>query len=524
MNEKQTGSFYTPESLVKYMSRYSMQKRTPLNILEPSVGDGRFIDALTGYGRDIDAIEIDQDKINAINNKNYTNIKLICTDFVRFSLESDKKYNLIIGNPPYISKKVLTDEQRELSWKLTGYWSLPNAIFQNLWVSFVLGALKLLNLENGAIFYVLPFEFLQVQYAEKLRNFLEEKFNYIEITTFRESVFPQIEQDVCLVYMTNVKDAVPIIKYTTVNNINDLKPLHYSEICRNKPLKKWSNSILSDDETELLHSMEEKYIKVHELGEISPGIVTGANSFFIINSTKVEELNCKDKVLPILQHSSSIGNLLVFLNSDMKKLQQANKAVWMLNLSGINEDTFSLKLNEYLNGGINRENDKLNERYKCKQRSRWYDVPVIKSGQLMFFKRYNRLPKLIVNSANVYTTDISYNIRLKENFDPPSVAFCFYNSLTLALCEYNGRFYGGGVGELVPSEFKSLCLPYLRIDDKSIEIFDKMFRENLEIERIIDFVDSKVFAELGKEQILKLKSIRNKYLERRIKKTLTSND
>ena len=521
MNEKQTGSFYTPEPLARYMSTYAVQKRAPRHILEPSVGDGRFIAPLVEYGGYIDAIEIDPDKINE-NNK-YTNVELICADFVKFALDSDKKYNLIIGNPPYISKKVLTDAQRELSWELTEHWRLPKAVFQNLWVSFVLGALKLLDLENGAIFYVLPFEFLQVQYAEKLRNFLEEKFDYIEITTFKESVFPQIEQDVCLVYMTNIGDIVPIIKYTTVNSINDMKPLYYSEICRNKPLNKWSNSILDDDETELLLSLQENYIRICELGDISPGIVTGANNFFIINTTKVDQLNCKDNVLPILQHSSSVGNLLMFINADMENLRQANKAVWMLNLSGIKEDTFSVELNDYLKSGVNRETDKLNERYKCKQRIRWYDVPMIKNGQLMFFKRYNKLPRLVVNSANVFTTDISYNIRLKESFDPPSIAFCFYNSLTLALCEYNGRFYGGGVGELVPSEFKSLCLPYVKIDDRTIKILDEMFRNNLAIENIIDFVDSRVFVDLDKEQILKLKKIRDKYLQRRIKNILTSN-
>jgi len=517
MNAKQTGSFYTPKPLAKYMSRYAMQRIPSQRVLEPSVGDGRFIESIMEYQCDIDAVEIDFIKINEIKNK-YYNVNLICTDFIKFALDSNKKYNLIIGNPPYISKKVLTDDQRELSWKLTEYWSLPNAVFQNLWVSFVLGALKLLDHENGAIFYILPFEFLQVQYAEKLRNFLEEKFNYIEITTFKESVFPQIEQDVCLVYMTNIKDIVPVIKYITVNSFSDMNIIHYSEICRNKPLKKWSNSILDDDETELLQNLQENYIKISELGDTSPGIVTGANSFFIINTKKVEELNCKDKVLPILQHSTSIGNSLILKNSDIVKLQQSNKSVWMLNLSGVEEDLFSPELKDYLDSGVNRENDILSDRYKCKQRLRWYDVPVIKNGNIMFFKRYNMLPRLIVNSANVYTTDISYNIRLKEKFDPSSVAFCFYNSLTLALCEYNGRFYGGGVGELVPSEFKSLCLPYRYIDIQDINQLDMMFRENALIEDIIDFIDSKVFANLDKEQILKLKKIRNKYLERRIKR------
>lgn len=61
-------------------------------------------------------------------------------------------------------------------------------------------------------FFVLPFEFLQVQYAEKLRIFLEKKFNTIEITTFEDRVFTDIEQDVCQVYFSNEEFAKPFIR------------------------------------------------------------------------------------------------------------------------------------------------------------------------------------------------------------------------------------------------------------------------------------------------------------------------
>ncbi len=85
-----------------------------------------------------------------------------------------------------------------------------------------------------------------------------------------------------------------------------------------------------------------------------------------------------------------------------------------------------------------------------------------------------------------------------------SVAFCFYNSLTVTLCEYRGRFYGGGVGELVPSEFKSLCIPY----------------NNINIEEIFDYVDSIVLEDLSITDIKAIKKIREKYLLRRLKEKI----
>ncbi len=120
--------------------------------------------------------DLNKDEVHKYN----TNNKKIITkkaDFICYALENDEKYDLIIGNPPYIAKKNLSVEDRENQIKFTEFWNLPSPVFQNIWVSFVLASIKLLNIDDGAIFFVLPFEFLQVQYAQKLRNFLEEKFN-----------------------------------------------------------------------------------------------------------------------------------------------------------------------------------------------------------------------------------------------------------------------------------------------------------------------------------------------------------
>lgn len=134
-----------------------------------------------------------------------------------------------------------------------------------------------------------------------------------------------------------------------------------------------------------------------------------------------------------------------------------------------------------------------------------------------FFKRFHYLPKIIINSADIHTTDIAYNIRIKDKYDPSSFAFCFYNSLTLALCEYNGRFYGGGVGELVPNEFKSLAIPYKKVAKEHLQQLDNMFRTETPFSDIIDYVDTVVLGSLSDNEIKLLQNVRNRYLTRRLK-------
>ena len=284
---------------------------------------------------------------------------------------------------------------------------------------------------------------------------------------------------------------------------------------RNKPLKKWSNCILNDEETETLNSHSKKYMSVSEFGDISPGIVTGANSFFVLPKKEIDKLLIsKQYILPIITKASIIPQLLVLKTADFRKTFTEKNRTHLLDLSKLKEEDFSKELRSYLQKG---EEEEINKGYKCKTRKRWYDVPIIKKGDVCFFKRYHNVPRVVVNRAGIHTTDIVYNIRLKEDYEAESFAFCFYNSLTLAFCEYYGRFYGGGVGELVPSEFKQLSLPYKKIENQHIEKLDKMFRGGSDINEIVDYVDNIVLNNLSYDEIQLLQQIRARYLKRRLK-------
>ena len=514
MNNKATGSYYTPDNLIQQMVEYLQDRIIPIKILEPSAGDGRFVPFLRVFECPVTLVEIEESKSRELRKQYKNECTILCNDFISYALETDEKYDLIIGNPPYISKKILTKEQRDISLDIIGFFDLPNSLFQNIWISFILASLKVLS-DNGTLFFVLPFEFLQVQYAEGLRAFLETKFNTIEITTFEDRVFPDIEQDICLVYLSNEPEAKPYIQYTTVKSDSNFEVVFQSVIMRNKPLKKWSNCILDDNETEKLHEIANLFPLVSSFGDISPGIVTGANSFFIVNKGKKEflQMDNDDLFLPILSKSSKLKQMLLMSSSDFNELANQEAPVYLLNLNGVEESVFSTNLISYLQEGKTTE---IPSRYKCSKRKRWHDVPIVKNGQACFFKRFSIIPHLIINNPEIHTTDIAYNIRFNDGFESQSFAFCFYNSLTLAMCEYNGRFYGGGVGELVPSEFKQLHIPYKKIEKSQVLQLDKMFRENRDVNEIIDFVDSVVF-DISSEDLVLLRNIRLRYIRRRLR-------
>ena len=203
MNKKEIGEYYTPFNLVSSMIEYVQEKILNMDVLEPSAGDGRFVNCLLNYKpKSLDCIELFETKCQEIRKiSDSSKLNVICNDFIEFSLNSNKKYDLIIGNPPYIKKTNMNSTIINNSAKLLNELKIDKIKIENIWVSFILASVKLLK-TNGSIFFVLPFEFLQVNYSEELRLYLEKKFNKIEIIVFDNKVFDNINIH-CYIYTIN---------------------------------------------------------------------------------------------------------------------------------------------------------------------------------------------------------------------------------------------------------------------------------------------------------------------------------
>ena len=189
-NDKRTGSYYTPTDLIDFMVTYLKKEKQDFSkIIEPSAGDGRFFSSLLPLCESAKAIERFHHKVQEIQEK-YKDKKLEIQeeDFIHFAMECKEKYSLIIGNPPYINPKMMDKEDLERTKKLCVMEGLKPSVMQNMWLAFVLGACRVLR-KNGTIFFVLPMEFLQVQYAEKLREHLEKNLIRYILSLLRDLFF-----------------------------------------------------------------------------------------------------------------------------------------------------------------------------------------------------------------------------------------------------------------------------------------------------------------------------------------------
>ena len=111
-------------------------------------------------------------------------------------------------------------------------------------------------------------------------------------------------------------------------------------------------------------------------------------------------------------------------------------------------------------------------------------------------KRAHHFPRLVLNRADAYTTDTAYRIFPKEN-QAESLVYSFVNSLTCLTAEIEGRHYGGGVLELVPSEMEAVACSGRGRGQAELRIADGKFRRTEDRLEFLRSQDAAVLAKIG---------------------------
>ncbi|MXO04372.1 N-6 DNA methylase [Flavobacterium sp. HBTb2-11-1] len=531
-NKKHSGSFYTPNRLANVVVEYcfaNISGKDELLILEPSVGDGSFVNSISNSSQllnfkkiNITAVEQDLDELDKVRNLNLNSkikLKTLHSDYLDFHFSDKKKYSLFIGNPPYVKKSLLNEEQKSLCKKIHLDKNLSDRSINNIWTSFVISGISKVKVD-GLIALILPLELLQVKFTEEIRTLLKESFERLEIFTFNELQFQECKgQDTVLIigYKKHIDKGV---FYTNIASLDDFENNKF-EFTKNTALessnKKWTHHLIRPEEYDFLENLKNKLESVSHYVSNSAGIVTAANNFFIINNETVEKYSLQKYVKPILQKGLFIDKGITFSADDFKNLIYQNKPCFLLDFNDVDHKDITQNLLEYLELGIKKD---LHNGFKAKQRTSWYKVPNIGNApEAFFFKRAHEYPKIVKNDANVRVTDSAYKIHMKTGYDLNNFIFSFYNSLTLTFAELEGRYYGGGVLELTPNEFRTLPVPYTICN--YFENFENYFSKINSINEVLEqnnyTILNKVLG-LNNSEINEIESIRKKLINKRQKK------
>lgn len=200
---KLLGQVYTPPHIVEKILHHAgfFQQFQGKKILDPACGDGRFLvpiakhiirnspaeaivenlSQIHGWDIDENAVKLCRQNLDELTEGlNVTiNWKLRHADALK-QLNAIEKYDLIIGNPPYIRIQHLPDDQRKFVQTAYSFCKIGST---DAFVAFFELALSLLS-DTGVCGFITPNSYLSSQTAMPLRDYFKENQNLIHITNY----------------------------------------------------------------------------------------------------------------------------------------------------------------------------------------------------------------------------------------------------------------------------------------------------------------------------------------------------
>lgn len=532
-DQKLKGAYYTPlqlaEIMVGYYSDCAFDK-----VLEPSCGDGVFLDSLQKANMlssvgELVAVEIEKEEADKVAKKYECehNVRVLQKDFFDFYKETtpDDKYDLIVGNPPYIRYQYLSEKQRNIQAQILTSHGMKSNKLINAWVAFLVACVQLLA-QNGKILFVIPAEILQVAYAEDLRLYLSNNLSKITLITFDQLVFPDIEQEVVVLIgeKSDEEKGIRIIETEDLESLRaiDLSNYSFREIQHVK--EKWTKYFINAEEMQIIQAIKDsdKFVQFSDYGIINVGITTGNNKYFSVDKSIEEKYDLKDITLPLIGRSAHAHGIY-FTHDDWQKNVENGKRAMLVNFPDTPFEEYPQLHKEYIRYG--EENDE-HIGYKCSIRDRWYIVPSVWVPDAFFLRRNNLYPKFVLNRCGAVSTDTMHRMKFNNQVDPEDILLSYYNSISFAFTEICGRSYGGGVLEILPGEMGRIQLPVVRDADSSLKkdllnYVDTIVRNDENIELALDRVDEELLEkELGidREICMTCRTIWKKLQRRRLER------
>ncbi len=194
--KKEGGVYFTPPDTVlrniQLLSPYIDNIKT---ILEPSCGSGEFIDCVMEKfdNKQITGVEYNTFIFDCVKEKyRDSDIELLNKDYLKY--DTDKKFDLIVGNPPfYVMKK--QDLDKCYSKYFTGR--------PNIFIAFIIKSLGMLS-DNGILSFILPKNFLNALYYEKTRRYIYENFKILHLLECNDK-YIETQQETILLICQKVK-------------------------------------------------------------------------------------------------------------------------------------------------------------------------------------------------------------------------------------------------------------------------------------------------------------------------------
>lgn len=309
------GQFATPNTLAVDIARYIGSligsRQSGIRFADPSIGSGSFFSAaLAVYGphRIKSAVGIELDPTFADVARDLwadAGLEVVRGDFTRVVASSScpPAPNLILANPPYVRHHHMYREDKErlqrLALRMTG---VDINGLAGLYVYFVLLATAWMQ-DDGYAAWLIPSEFMDVNYGASLKRFLTDQVTLIRVHRFDPENVQFGDAFVSSVVLVFKKAPPPVCheaEFTFGGTLAEPSATGRVSLDRLRESRKWT-VYPSHDKNDRHTLSDGNGPMLGDLFRVQRGIATGCNKFFVLDLADAKRRRLPAKYLrPIL--------------------------------------------------------------------------------------------------------------------------------------------------------------------------------------------------------------------------------
>lgn len=476
------GQFATPPRVADEIVQYGLTllPQQQLRYMEPGFGTGAFYNSLLeqAQGRTITSAvgyEVDTHYAEpAAALYAATPLELRLADFTEAIPEP---VDLLLCNPPYVrhhhlepAKKVaLADAvaQRYGGIRPSGLTGLYNyfMILGEAWLS-----------DTGVAAYLVPSEFLDVNYGVAVKTFLLQHVQLLRIHLFESE---EVQFDDALVssavvwYRKGLPTPNSLVELSYGGSLLD--PAHSRIVAHDSldPGTKWTRDIRNGarDEADMPVPAIGPRPVLKDFFDVKRGLATGDNSFFVLTAQKAREHNLPAEVLtPVMPSPRHLKTDII--HSDEQGHPVNVESLFLLNCRQRPEELAAQHPEAwtYLQTGV----ETVSKKYLCNSRKLWYlqearePAPILctymgrggKDGAPFRFI-LNESKAVATNSFLMLYPKAFWRHRARQHPELLAQVWEVLSAITTEDLVNEGRTYGGGLEKIEPSELGNVPVGHL---------------------------------------------------------------
>jgi len=465
------GQFATPPALAFSLARYAhtLMRKAPVRFLDPAIGTGSFYSAaLQAFGENHMAgatgIELDPLFAQAATTLwQRQGLHVISGDFTK-QPPPQERFNLVLTNPPYVRHHHLDAEEKDrLKARLAQSLHLDISGLAGLYCYFLLLCHDWME-EQGLAIWLIPSEFMDVNYGATLRRYLAEDVTLLHIHRFCPTdvqFTDALVSSAVVVFRKARPVAGHAVRFSFAGSIEH--PHSEAEV----PLESLRRSRKWTQFPANTTVRETSELKLGDIFAIKRGLATGSNSFFILTEETIKHwlipLQFLKPVLPGPRHVP--GEIVEALPNGGPDV---SPRLYLLDCSEPEEHIKARwpRFYEYLQTG---KAQNVHEAYLSSHRVPWYSqekrppAPFLctymgrfRNGKHPFRFIWNRSQATAHNVYLMLYPTGPLRAALKQRPELHGDVFEALQRITPGQLVSEGRVYGGGLHKVEPRELAQI--------------------------------------------------------------------